>query len=192
MLFIVSARKPNMNLSNHCLIAMPDMRDPFFSGSVVYVCDYSDEGATGVVINKPSPLPVRKVLESMQHRVPPYFAEGYVLVGGPVQTDRGFLLHTPAGSWKSSLAVNNEIALTSSDDILAHLEDEAQVHKALLFMGYSGWSPGQLEQELADNSWLTVPADLGIVFDLPHEARYDAAIKLLNIVPEQLGAGGHA
>ena len=181
-----------MNLTNHFLIAMPDMADPFFAGSVVYVCDYSEEGATGVVINKPSPLPVQQVLTAMTHAVPPSMAGQMILIGGPVQTDRGFLLHTPAGDWQSSLAVNDHIALTSSGDILDHLGDGGRVERAMLFMGYSGWTAGQLEQELADNSWLTVAADEQILFDLPYEARYDDAVKLLHIAPEQLGAGGHA
>lgn len=181
-----------MDLNNHFLIAMPDMRDAFFSGSVVYVCRYSaEEGATGVVINKPSPLPVRQILTGMKHAVPPQMEDDLILIGGPVQTDRGFLLHSPAGSWLHSLPVGGNLALTSSGDILEHLDD-GKVERALLLMGYSGWTPGQLEQELADNSWLTVAADEDILFRLPYAERYGAAVKLLHITPEQLGAGGHA
>lgn len=182
-----------MDLSNHFLIAMPDMQDHFFAGSVVYVCSYSAEGCMGVIINKPSPLPLRQVLAEQQHEVPIRPTDEYVLMGGPVQPDRGFILHTPVGKWLSSIAINDHLALTSSGDILSHLHDERYVQQALLFMGYTGWTAGQLERELADNSWLTVPANEQILFELPHDQRYHAAMSLLNIAPEQLiRTGGHA
>ncbi|OAM31088.1 hypothetical protein A7P95_00885 [Eikenella longinqua] len=182
-----------MDLSNHFLIAMPDMQDNFFAESVVYICSYSAEGCMGVIINKPSPLLLRQVLTAQQHELPVRPADEYILVGGPVQADRGFVLHTPVGNWLSSIAINDNLALTSSGDILNHLHDEQQVKQSLLFMGYTGWSAGQLERELADNSWLTVPANEQILFELPADQRYHAALALLNITPEQLiRTGGHA
>lgn len=182
-----------MDLTNHFLIAMPDMQDAFFAGSVVYICSYSAEGCMGVIINKPSPLPLRQVLAAQQHEAPRHLADEYILLGGPVQADRGFVLHTPVGEWISSIAIGDTLALTSSGDILSHLHDEQYVKQALLFMGYTGWTAGQIERELADNSWLTVPANEQILFELPHDQRYHAAMALLNIAPEQLiRTGGHA
>ncbi|OAM17123.1 hypothetical protein A7P84_07545 [Eikenella corrodens] len=182
-----------MDLTNHFLIAMPDMQDNFFAESVVYVCSYSAEGCMGVIINKPSPLPLRQILSAQQHAEPQHLFDDYIFLGGPVQVDRGFVLHSPAGNWMSSIIVGDNLALTSSGDILPHLHDEQSVKQAMLFMGYTGWSAGQLERELAENSWLTVPASEHIIFGMPHEQRYHAAMLLLNIAPEQLiRTGGHA
>ena len=182
-----------MDLTNHFLIAMPDMQDNFFAESVVYVCSYSAEGCMGVIINKPSPLPLRQILSAQQHTAPQHLFDDCIFLGGPVQVDRGFVLHSPVGNWTSSIIVSDNLALTSSGDILSHLHDERYVQQALLFMGYTGWTAGQLERELADNSWLTVPANEHIMFGIPHEQRYQAAMSLLNIAPEQLiRTGGHA
>lgn len=182
-----------MNLTHHYLIAMPDMPDPFFAGSVVYVYHHSpEEGSMGLIINKPSPIPVHQGWGHTWRRIPDYLRDAYVLIGGPVRVNRGFVLHSPPGDWHNSLRINEQLALTSSTDILEHWDDHAQVEQAQLFIGHAVWAAGQLEQELADNSWLTVPADPNILFQTQAQDRYHAAMKLLNIRPEQLGAAGHA
>lgn len=181
-----------MNLSNHFLIATPGLDDPFFAGSVIYLYRHSEEGAGGLVINKPSPIPVHHGWGSSWNSIPPYLCDANIMLGGPIQVERGFLLHTPPGNWENSVAVSSRIALTASGDILEHWADSAQVEAAQLFIGRSSWESGQLERELADNSWLTVEADENILFKCPAEQRYEAAMRLLNIGVEQLGNAGHA
>lgn len=184
---------PPFSLTNHFLIAMPGMDDPFFSGSVVYVCEHSEEGAMGIVINKPSPVTMDLLFDAAQTPTPERFHDEWVMMGGPVQVDRGFLVHTPVGSWESSLLVTDDVAMTTSRDIIAGLSRDGEVDKAVVTIGYSSWNAGQLEQELAANAWLTAPANMHILFDLAYEERYEAAIKLLNVDLAQLcGAAGHA
>ena len=183
------------NLTDYFLIAMPEMDDQFFAGSVVYICEHNDEGAMGVCINKPSPLTMNQFFEAINERTPLQYDETAVLLGGPMQVDRGFLVHTPVGSWESSLLVTDDIAFTTSRDIIENLaknRDNA-MNKTLATIGYSGWKKDQLEQELADNAWLVVPADQHIMFDIPVGERYQAAMKLLGINAGHLVQGaGHA
>lgn len=182
-----------MNLTNHFLVAMPNMDDPMFAGSVVFLCEHGANGAMGMIVNKSSPIGMEVVFQAAGQEMPPRFQGQHVLVGGPVQTDRGYVLHTPVGNWQSTLAVDDDTAVTTSGDILDGLADEDEVAKMLLTIGYASWSPGQLEQELAQNAWLTVPADHSILFDLPLAERYTAALDKLGVKPEFLmGAAGHA
>ena len=183
------------NLTDYFLIAMPEMDDQFFAGSVVYICEHNDEGAMGVCINKPSPLTMNQFFEAINARTPLQYDETAVLLGGPMQVDRGFLVHTPVGSWESSLLVTDDIAFTTSRDIIENLAKDHDNHtnKTLATIGYSGWKKNQLEQELAENAWLIVPADQHIMFDIPVDERYQAAMKLLGIEAGQLVQGaGHA
>ncbi|MDO5357678.1 MAG: YqgE/AlgH family protein [Conchiformibius sp.] len=183
-----------MNLTNHFLIAMPDLGDGLFSGSVVYVCEHNDDGAMGVIINKPSPIPMDVVFAGNGKSVPERFLNEFVLMGGPVQPERGFVVHTPVGAWMSSLAVGGgDNAVTTSRDIIDNLADTEKVEKVLLTIGYASWSKGQLEKELADNAWLTVAADNHILFDVPAEQRYQAAFAKLGVERVSLMNGvGHA
>lgn len=186
---------PFFSLANHFLIAMPAVQDPFFGGSVVYLCEHSPEGAMGVVINKPSPIRMDQIFDSIKQPTPLKFHSEAVLMGGPVQIDRGFLVHTPVGSWQSSLLVSDDIAVTTSRDILQGLADETQVAKSIATIGYASWGKGQLEEEIANNDWLTVSADNSVLFDLPLEERYQAALNLLGLRAPQLlvmGGAGHA
>lgn len=181
------------SLANQFLIAMPSLADPFFGGSVVYVCEHNADGAVGVVINKPSPMTMDLLFDAAKTPTPNRFCNQWVMMGGPVQVDRGFLVHTPVGSWDSSLLVTDDIAMTTSRDIIAGLADGDSVRKAVVTIGYCSWSAGQLERELADNSWLTAPADAHILFDIPYADRYQAAMRLLNVDMAQLsGLAGHA
>lgn len=183
-----------VNLTDHFLIAMPAMADPYFSGALIYVCEHNAQGALGVIVNRPLDMTLAALFEKIEvplkgrdlERVPVYF-------GGPVQTDRGFVLHRPVGGWQSSLVVNDQIALTSSRDVLQAVGRTGEPHEIIVSLGYSGWSAGQIEEELAQNAWLTVPAQPGILFDTPFEGRLPAAMGALGISFANLaGNAGHA
>lgn len=182
------------NLTHHFLIAMPNMADPHFTRTLTYIAEHSEQGALGVIINRP----IDMTLEALFERVElPLEAEGFsgqpVYFGGPVQTDRGFVLHRPAGDWHSTLRVNDDIALTSSRDILQAIGSTGEPREVLVSLGYAGWAAGQLEDELAQNAWLTVPADLAIIFDLPPEERLAAAMQKLGVDFAKLSeVAGHA
>jgi putative transcriptional regulator len=187
------AATTSFSLANHFLIAMPGMQDQFFRDSVVYLCEHNAEGAMGIIVNKPSPIMMDLLFDSAKTPTPERFHGQWVLMGGPIQVDRGFLIHTPTGSWESSLLVTDEVAMTTSRDIIIGLTQDDEVKKAVATIGYSSWNAGQLEQELASNSWISVPADMKILFDIPYKQRYQAALKLLNIDMAKLsGLTGHA
>ena len=186
-----------LNLANHFLIAMPAMQDPIFGGTVVYVCEHNENGVLGVVINKPTDM----TMEVLFDRIDLKLAAGSdtpivnepIMFGGPVQDDRGFVLHTPGARYSSSLTVTDEIAFTTSIDVLEAVAKGDGPERLLVSIGYSGWSPGQLEEEIGRNGWLTVGASADILFDFPIEQRYVAAIKLLGIDPLMLASeAGHA
>ena len=186
-----------LNLANHFLIAMPSIQDPVFGGAVVYVCEHNDKGVLGVVINKPTDM----TMETLFDRVDLKLAEGLratvvdepIMFGGPVQDDRGFVLHSPGGRYSSSLTVTDDVSFTTSIDVLEAVANGGGPARMLVSIGYAGWSPGQLEEEISRNGWLTVGADAHVLFDLPIEERYHAAIKLLGIDPVMLATeAGHA
>ncbi|MBW7902061.1 MAG: YqgE/AlgH family protein [Rhodocyclaceae bacterium] len=184
----------SVNLTDHFLIAMPAMADPYFSGTLIYVCEHNEQGALGVIVNRPLDMTLAALFEKIEV---PLEAEGFermpVYFGGPVQTDRGFVLHRPVGGWQSTLAVNGEIALTSSRDVLQSVGREGDPSEIIVTLGYSGWSAGQIEDELAQNAWLTVPAQPGILFGTPFEGRLPAAMSALGISFANLaGDAGHA
>jgi putative transcriptional regulator len=189
---------PELNLANHFLIAMPSMLDPIFNGSVIYLCEHNPRGALGVVINKPIDMTMEVLFDRIDLKLDilpggTSTAGNQVMFGGPVQDDRGFVLHTPVGAFSSTLKVTDEIAFTTSRDVLEAVASGEEPHRLLVSVGYSGWSAGQLEEEIAKNGWLTVAADPAVMFDLPIEERYVAAIKLLGIDPMMLTAeAGHA
>lgn len=186
-----------LNLANHFLIAMPSMDDPVFGGTVVYVCEHNDKGVLGVIVNKPTDMTMETLFDRIDLKLADNIDEEVVneaiLFGGPVQDDRGFVLHTPGDRYSSSLTVTPEIAFTTSIDVLEAVAAGKGPARMLVSIGYAGWSPGQLEEELARNGWLTVGADAHVLFDLPVEERYTAAIKLLGIDPLMLASeAGHA
>ncbi len=185
---------PDLNLSNHFLIAMPSMLDPTFGGTVVYLCEHNEYGALGMVINKPTDITISDLFSrlDLKPEIAP-FIEKPVMFGGPVQDDRGFVLHSPLGTFSSMLKVTDEIAFTTSRDVLEAVASGKGPQRLLISIGYSGWGAGQLEHEISRNGWLTVAADPVVIFDLPINERYIAAIKLLGIDPSMLSAGvGHA
>jgi len=186
-----------LHLADHFLIAMPSMLDPVFGGSVVYLCEHNASGALGVIINKPTDMTVENLLARIDLKleiapgIPPQQAT--VLYGGPVQDDRGFVLHAPAGDYSSTMPVTSEVALTTSRDILEAVARGEAPPRLLVSLGCSGWGAGQLEDEISRNGWLTVRADPGVLFDLPLEQRFSAALKLLGIDATMLsGEAGHA
>ncbi|MGE0082170.1 MAG: YqgE/AlgH family protein [Thiohalomonadaceae bacterium] len=170
------------SLANHFLIAMPSLQDPNFSQTVTYVCEHSAAGAMGIVINRPLRLTVGEVLEHMQITPGEHVdVEHDVLMGGPVQGEHGFVLHTPPGKWSSSVRITDRIAVTTSRDILAAIAEGRGPERYLLALGYAGWGAGQLEREMAENAWLSGPADPRILFELPLEERWRAAAALIGI-----------
>lgn len=189
-----SDRRDPMDLTHKFLIAMPAMADPNFAGSVVYVCEHTDKGALGLVINRPTELTLEGLFDKIDLKleIAPW-KDTPVYFGGPVQTERGFVLHVPAGQYSSSLPVRDDIALTTSKDVLEAVAGGTGPSKLLVTLGYSGWGAGQLESEVSANAWLTVDAQQSIIFDTPAEARQAAALRLLGVDPLQLSAqAGHA
>ena len=188
----------NVSLAHHFLIAMPAMADPNFSRTLTYICEHNGDGALGIIVNRPIDMDLATLFERVNipletgnavanfRAMPVYF-------GGPVQTDRGFVLHRPSGQWQSTLKVTDDIGLTSSRDILQTMGETGEPHEVLVTLGYAGWSAGQLEWELSQNAWLTVAATPQIIFDLPAEERLPAAMQILGIDFANLSdTAGHA
>ena len=189
----------NVNLSGHFLIAMPAMTDPYFARSVTFICEHNQDGAMGVVINRTIDMKLDALFEQINLSLNNNsFAQNAVHFGGPVQIERGFVLHQPAGEWDSTIAIHNGTALTTSKDILEAVAAGHGPEKMLVTLGYAGWSAGQLEQELAQNAWLSVkPGDAvaqhRLIFDTPNEEKFTAAIGLLGIDLAMLSeVAGHA
>lgn len=169
-------------LNDHFLIAAPSLHDPNFSRGVTLICQHTADGAMGLIVNRLSEYRLGDVLEQMQiEAVVPGVAEAPVLLGGPVQQERGFVLHDPGGSWDSTFEVSPTLSLTTSRDILVAMAQGTGPARAVVALGYAGWTDGQLESELAENAWLTVPADTGIVFDTPMAERWMAAARLMGV-----------
>ncbi len=185
-----------MNLTHSFLIAMPSLDDSFFGKGVILICEHNDEGAFGLLINKPLDLTLRELLE--QTGLTPTSnnteLEQPVFLGGPVQMERGFILHHGEAIWQASRPIMENLTLTTSRDILEAIATGEFNEKTFATLGYSGWGAGQLENELADNAWLTVQADLSIIFDVPPKERHEAALRLLGVDPMFLwgGSAGHA
>lgn len=188
----VDEAENGLQLAGHFLIAMPSMLDPVFGGTVVYLCEHNAEGALGVIINKTTNLTMEALFERVDLQLE---GEGDrpVLFGGPVQVERGFVLHTAQQEYTSTVKVGPHAYLTTSRDVLEAVAAARGPAQFLVTLGCAGWSGGQLEQEIASNGWLTVPADASIIFDVPIEQRFVAALNLLGIDPAMLTASaGHA
>jgi len=188
-----------INLTNQFLIAMPGMGDSTFAGSVVYMCEHTENGALGLVINKPVDIKLKNLFEKVELNLTREdIADAPVYFGGPVQTERGFVLHerlTEDGSpYSSTLSIaGGALDMTTSKDVLEALAEGAGPKKLLVTLGYSGWRAGQLEEEIGRNGWLTVDADPQIIFDTPIDQRYDRAVSLLGFDPHMLSQeAGHA
>jgi putative transcriptional regulator len=183
-----------LSLANQFLIAMPNMADPIFARALVYLCEHGEHGAMGLIINKPSGIALAQLFDQidlpLQNK---NIAATQVLFGGPVQPDRGFVLHSPVSDWQSSLVITDELMLTTSKDVLSAVSEGKGPERIVVTLGYAGWSSGQLEDEIANNAWLTAPCDPDIIFSVPAEERFDAAMALLGFDPSLLsGDVGHA
>jgi putative transcriptional regulator len=175
-------------LTNQFLIAMPGMADPNFAQTVTLICEHSEQGALGIVVNQALPMSLAEVFDELDC-ARSAITQQPVLRGGPVQADRGFVLHTPGGHWESSLPFSEQIHLTTSRDILDALAQGSGPERAVVALGYAGWDAGQLEEEVANNAWLTVAADERLVFETPMEERWEAAGRLLGVNLLHLGSG---
>ncbi len=183
-----------VNLTHHFLIAMPSLVDSVFSKTLTYICEHNEQGALGIVINRPTDLTLFSLFRQLGISPADSLAESIpVLFGGPVQVDCGFVLHHPVGNWQSTMTINKEVGLTTSLDILKAIANDDGPEQALIAMGYAGWTAGQIEHELAQNAWLTVPATADVLFDIPSEERLFAAMQLLGIQDANLSNEvGHA
>jgi putative transcriptional regulator len=182
-----------INLTSHFLIAMPAMSDPNFSRTLTFICEHNERGALGIVVNRPIEVTLASLFRQVEIESPGApLADQPVFYGGPVQFDHGFVLHRPVGAWKSTLPVG-EIGLTTSRDILEAMSTGQGPRQQLVALGYAGWAPGQLEDEILRNGWLTVQADLDVIFDVPPEGRYEAAMHALGVNAANLSEeAGHA
>lgn len=177
----------SINLTNHFLIAMPSMQDEVFGRSVVYMCEHSERGALGIVINKPSDIRIRNLFDKVELPLErPDLAEQPVFQGGPVQTERGFVLHDPVGTaeesvYASTLTIPGGLEMTTSRDVLEAMSSGAGPRRVFVSLGYASWGQGQLESEITENTWLTVEAKPELIFDVPVERRYDEALGLLGL-----------
>ena len=182
---------------------MPGLEDESFSRSVVYLCEHSERGALGLIINKPSKLSLQGLLEKVDLGLKrDDLRDQQVFTGGPVQTDRGFVLHEPMviegapeneSAYASTMTIPGGLEMTTSKDVLEALSTGAGPRRVLITLGYSSWGEGQLESELAENAWLTVAADLSVIFDTPVPERYDRALSLLGLQAWMLSPeAGHA
>ena len=194
------------SLTHHFLIAMPGLEDGAFSRSVVYLCEHSERGALGLIINKPTDINLSNLFEKVDLSLRRAdLTDAPVFLGGPVQTERGFVLHEPvraqdamaekdASAYASTMHITGGLLdMTTSRDVLEALSTGAGPRRVLVTLGYSSWAEGQLESELAENSWLTVGADLAVIFDTPVDERYDSALGLLGLQSWQIAPGaGHA
>ncbi len=183
-----------IRLANHFLIAMPTLADPNFSQTVTYVCEHSEHGAMGIVINRPTEVTLGDLFQHLELETNEYCPfDDTVFVGGPVKRDRGFVLHTPDVPWESSIQISEDVALTTSRDILAALALGKGPDNCLVALGYAGWGAGQLEEEMAQNAWLSGPADPGVIFRTATEERWRAAALRLGIDISRLSfEAGHA
>ena len=187
----MSSDSAPINLTHHFLIAMPGLEDESFARSVVYLCEHSERGALGLIINKPSDITLKGLFDKVDLSLRREdLTQEPVFQGGPVQTERGFVLHEPmlAGTEKadesayaSSMAIPGGLAMTTSKDVLEAMSSGGGPRRVLITLGFSSWGEGQLESEIAGNSWLTVDADISVIFDSPVEQRYDRAMRLLGL-----------
>ena len=181
-------------LTNNFLIAMPALQDPNFFQTVTYICAHNEEGAMGVVINRPMDVGLGNVLEQMDIECAHQnISDIPIFDGGPVQRERGFVLHRPLSDWDALLTIDDEVGIATSRDILCAIARDEGPKDVLIALGYAGWGAGQLEQEISENAWLSVPADMGILFDTPAEEKWHAAAAHLGVDLSRLShVAGHA
>lgn len=181
------------SLRDHFLIAMPSLNNSFFGQTITYICDHSEEGSMGLVINQAMDMNMSEIFRQLEDEDCSSHGDDLVICGGPVQPEQGFVLHSPEQEWQSTLQVSDEVSLTASRDVLDDIAAGQGPKKHLVALGYAGWSAGQLEEEIADNAWLIVKADSQLIFDTPLEQRWSAIAKELGIDLNLIsGTVGHA
>ncbi|MCC5791724.1 MAG: YqgE/AlgH family protein [Legionellaceae bacterium] len=182
------------SLSNHLLIAMPQLKDPNFHQAVVYICENQPEGTVGLIINRPLQMPMGLVFEQMHIQPVSHDKNALPLMfGGPIQPERGFVIHRPSGSWTSSLVLQEDVNVTTSQDIIRAIAADTGPRDALVTLGYTGWDARQLEQELLDNLWLVCPYAPELLYDVPFAKRWEMAGRSIGVNMHHLGAqSGHA
>lgn len=191
---ILTTMSEQTYLTNQFLIAMPNLLDPNFFHSVTYICEHNERGAMGIVINQPVELTIGDLVDQigMQSNDNAMLHQP-VYRGGPVETERGFVLHQPLGKWESSLPVADGIGVSTSNDIIRAIAQGNGPRHCLIALGYAGWGAGQLEQELVDNAWLSGPADAEIIFNTDSEKKWEKAAQLLGVdINQMTGDAGHA
>jgi len=187
-----------MNLQHHFLIAMPSLQDPFFKRSVVYLCEHNEEGAMGLIINKPMEnLTVEGILKklkiSAEDRDPTIKLDKPVFTGGPLAEDRGFILHSAQRTFTSSIRISDNTVITTSRDVLESIGTASQPSNVLVELGYCAWEKDQLENELMENAWLTTPANSNILFQTPISERWRAAARSIGVdIHNMASDAGHA
>ncbi|KTD24705.1 transcriptional regulator [Legionella lansingensis] len=184
----------NSSLANHLLIAMPSLIDPNFYHTVVYICEHHVQGTVGLIINRPLQYPLGLVFEQMQ--IEPARHEQNqmpLLFGGPIQPERGFVIHRPVGGWRSSLALRDDVTVTTSNDIIHAIAADKGPKDALVTLGYSGWGENQLEEEVRNNTWLVCPCTPELLYEVPFSERWEYAGSLIGVKMNQLTSiAGHA
>ena len=180
--------------TNQFLVAMPALEDPNFRESVTFICEHNARGALGIIINRPMNVVLDDILKQLDLKAQdPAMGATPVFLGGPVQPERGFVIHEPLGAWEATLKVGDALGVTTSRDVLAAMAGGSGPKRAFVALGYAGWSPGQLEEEIKSNSWLSAPADAAIIFDTPVEQRWQAAARSIGVDLSLLsGDAGHA
>ncbi len=182
------------SLKDHFLIAMPSLEDPRFHQTVTYIIEHDEEGAMGMVINQPMDVDFDELFEHLEIETSDDFiGNKKIMSGGPVQVERGFIIHKPFGEWDSTMNINDHISVTTSKDILSAISKQQGPEDVEVVLGYAGWGEGQLDQEMLENSWLSVPADPDIIFHTPAELRWKAAANLIGVDISKLSANaGHS
>lgn len=181
------------SLKNHFLVSMPTLQDDHFSHTITYLCDHGENGAMGIVINNLTGLKMKEVFEQMGIEFNTETGELPILTGGPVQPERGFVLHDGNTSYDTTVKVCKGVSLTASKDIIHAIAENKGPDNCLMSLGYAGWDSGQLEQEIADNAWLILPADIDILFNTPAEQRWSAATERLGFNLDLISTqAGHA
>ena len=181
-------------LSNQLLIAMPTLADSHFSQTVTLICEHTEQGALGIIINRPMKMRMAEVLEQLDlSSTDDLLNDQAILRGGPVQTDRGFVIHRAGPLWNSTLVVSEHIHVTTSRDILQSIAEGRGPSPLNMALGYAGWGPGQLDSEIQQNAWLSAPADMGVIFDAEHATKWKRALHVLRVDPLMLsGIAGRA
>ncbi len=182
------------SLTGHFLIAMPSLNDGFFNQAVTYICEHDENGSFGIIINQQTGITLKQIAKEMAIETENnYHDKQPVFIGGPVDQGRGFILHRPTGNWQSSLKVSNNVALTTSKDILQAIVNNEGPEDNIVALGYAGWAAGQLDDEMASNTWLNCPADEQIIFNTPVAERWKAAANIIGIDLSLLSSdAGHA